>query len=419
MFEVEPPQKGVTPLRIRSSSGRMVNISQVKHEEGKTTFLDTEGRTVEPRILSANPKRALLLTERQPVARARRFDINHIPIFLDTSGNVIDVEQGQADGNVLIAQNGSPIYYGISVNEVFAYFRTMQGASVTPTLFFPTTQTELNGIIAFASGHGKTFVDPEALAIEVKTSWIEAAGIPNANEYITTTATIPTYDKTDPNKWIPNGQKTVTLAMVGMHVVGSTKGHPEMIWATFEHVGITPNDDYSYRNSVGGVTAVPRNTAGTWVFCPNNSTGPFDQPRNALDGSGNIVPVSASPVGPDTVIRRKAWGAASDVSPNFRGPAASNSEIISVNNTVRAVLIPGDVRRNYIMTGSTWMIAGSFPFTTFSFTQVGTSKMNNTTMETFMQGTDNRAAGTFNCFGCHPGNNVGVSHVFTDLKPLF
>jgi hypothetical protein len=59
-------------------------------------------------------------------------------------------------------------------------------------------------------------------------------------------------------------------------------------------------------------------------------------------------------------------------------------------------LIAGDVRRNYIMTGSTWMIAGSFPFTTFSTTEVGTSKMNNSTMETFVQGANNTAAGTFN-----------------------
>ena len=44
------------------------------------------------------------------------------------------------------------------------------------------------------------------------------------------------------------------------------------------------------------------------------------------------------------------------------------------------------------------MIAGSFPFTTFSTTEVGTSKMNNSTMETFVQGANNTAAGTFNCF---------------------
>jgi len=33
--------------------------------------------------------------------------INKIPIFIDSAGNVIDVEPGQADSGVLISQNGS------------------------------------------------------------------------------------------------------------------------------------------------------------------------------------------------------------------------------------------------------------------------------------------------------------------------
>ena len=103
----------------------------------------------------------------------------------------------------------------------------------------------------------------------------------------------------------------------------------------------------------------------------------------------------------------------------MKGPEASNSEIISVNNTVRNVLDPADVRRKYIMTGSTWMIAGTFPFNSFNPTEVGTSKLNNTTMETFTQGADNHAANTSNCFSCHGGHTTTVSHVFGDLKPLF
>src|SRR5207245_1535875 len=126
--------------------------------------------------------------------------------FLDLLGNVIDVEPGQADGaSVLIAQNGSLIYYAIAVNEVFAYFRTMQGDPfpLPSTLRFPTMMSELNTITEFAANHGRTFVDPVALAIEVKTSWIEATGVPNPDDYITIMANIPTYDKSDPNKWVP------------------------------------------------------------------------------------------------------------------------------------------------------------------------------------------------------------------------
>src|SRR5205807_133008 len=114
-----------------------------------------------------------------------------------------------------------------------------------------------------AHDHGRGLVHPETLAMEVKTSWIEATGIPNPDDYITTTATIPLYDKSDPQKWVPKGQQTTKLLMVGMHVVGSVAGHPEMIWATFEHIGNAPNDDYSYINASGSETPVPKDTSGT------------------------------------------------------------------------------------------------------------------------------------------------------------
>ena len=79
----------------------------------------------------------------------------------------------------------------------------------------------------------------------VKSSWVVAAELPNLKTYITTMATVETYDRSNPDHWLPMGQQTVLLALVGMHVVGSTNGnpangtpngHPEMIWATFEHM---------------------------------------------------------------------------------------------------------------------------------------------------------------------------------------
>jgi len=220
-------------------------------------------------------------------------------------------------------------------------------------------------------------------------------------------------------QWLP--ACTATVALVGIHVVGSTAGHPEMIWATFEHLGNTPNDAYSYRNSGGGTTPTALDTSGTWLFTTTGSTGPFNL-RHAIVSGANIAAESPpTPIGPDNIIRHKAWGAASDVQPNpLKTTPASNSEIISVNNSVRGVLIAGDVRRNYIMTGSTWLIAGSFPFASFNTTQVGTSKLSNTTMETFTQGASPTAASTLNCFSCHPaGKTTNVSHVFSSLKPLF
>jgi hypothetical protein len=417
MFEVRPALPNQKP-RVRTRAGDLVEIDNVRIGPDKqVTLLGRGGAQIQPQLLAAPREPRELL---RPGA-VQKFVVDGKAIFLDGAGNLIEVEQGQADSSVLIAQNGSPIYYGIAVNEVTAYQRTMLGASVPQNTLFPTTQGELDTITTFASSHGKTFVDPEALAFEVKTAWVETAGLANPGDYITMTADIPTYDKTNPTVWVKNGHKSATVALVGIHVVGSAAGHPEMIWATFEHVGNSPNDAYSYRNSMGGVTPVAQDLSGTWLFCGSPCAAPFnDQNRQFIAGDSIVSSSPPTPVGSDNVIRRKAWGAASDLAPNpLKGPEASNSEIISVNNTVRAVLDSGDVRRKYIMTGSTWMIAGTFPFNTFDTTQVGTSKLDNTTMETFTQGADNHAANTDNCFTCHGGHTTTVSHVFGDLKPLF
>ena len=84
----------------------------------------------------------------------------------------------------------------------------MQGPNVPPGLFFPTRQEDLDDITTFATAHGKTFVDAEALTIEIKTSWIETTGIPNTGDYITTIGSIPTYDKTDPTNGCRTARKT-------------------------------------------------------------------------------------------------------------------------------------------------------------------------------------------------------------------
>src|SRR5216683_2940314 len=146
-------------------------------------------------------------------AMVQKFVIDGISIFIDPSLAVIDVEQGQATGSgVLEAQpaaNGSLVYYATMVNDVYAYFLTgvKDGAitTATPNQFL-TVQSDLDQTTAFAMAHGKgspPFPDPNALAIEVKSSWVLAAGLPNLSSYIIITATIPTYNQANPNLWTP------------------------------------------------------------------------------------------------------------------------------------------------------------------------------------------------------------------------
>lgn len=398
---------------VRDPSGRTVAVAHARMVNGQALLLDSEGRTIQAQHVST------LVPSTEPRAAAsvaQKFVIDGVSIFLDPSLAIIDVEQGQAgDSSVLEAQtaaNGSLVYYETMVNDVFAYFLTgVKNGAITTTTpnQFPTTAADLAAIVAYATAHGKgtpPFPDPNALAVELKSSWVEAAGLPNLSGYITTTATIPTYDKTNPNNWTPTGQKTTQLALVGLHVVGSTAGHPEMVWATFEHVNNTPPAAYSY-NSTSGLKTVPQSTAGTWLFSASGSAGPFNAAHMFFAGPpGNNIQSEASfTISPSDTLRTDPWGIDGS-------NAASNTEVISMNSHVRTMLAAGDIRGNYIMTGATWTPFGLPP--SGPTPGVGTNRLANTTMETYQQGFSN-------CFSCHQNglNPDGLSHIYGGTQPLF
>jgi hypothetical protein len=462
--EIEPPQFGPTGKQlILNNRGERFEIGRIKTKyDKKPVFFDTAGRVIE----GARPLIRTNLPDLNPALIVQEFRVNADRIFLDPVGNVVNVEQGQADGSVLMSQNGSLVYYMSMVNDVYAFFLTgTKNGEITlnPTQF-PTTQAELDEIIAFAQDNGTTFPDPEALAIELKTAWVEAAGLPNLSTYITMTATIPTYDTKNPNLWVPkvpNGQKTALMALVGMHVVGSTAGHPEMIWATFDHKDNAPSGTYTYL-STSGVKRVDPDFSQDYLFCaanPDTSQLNKAHMRQLLGNPGDPVKIEAIgsfKISPSNTIRGNAWGAALTTSPNpivspdlFNPTLAtvsrSNSELISLNNNVRGMLDGADVRNNYIFTGATWTINGAGATSnygrpgnvvTIDGTAVGTSQLANVTMETYQQAIQQTLSPltiktTFNkfgnnCFSCHGSNTTRVSHIFftahdptRGIKPLF
>ena len=425
MFEVEKPQlaPGGKLLVQRTTGGTAIAEKAALNADRKLIFLDKANKPIPNTKLMFKAKAANNMI-------AQKVMINNKILFFDIFGNPIDTEEGQAaDGGsgTLLTQGGSLIYYITMVNDVYAYFLTGTkdgGISPTPTKF-PTTQADLNKITAFATLHNKTFVDPEALAIEVKSSWVDASTLPNPTDYITINGTVPVYNKSNPKHWIATGAKqTIKLAMIGCHVVGSTKGHPEMIWSSFEHVGNTPNADYKY-NSVPGPNPadVPQDTNGTWLFCASGANGPsahFNQQIQSASGA-DIVSDGAAPIGPTNIIRFKPFGAAVNSIPNplITSVAASNSQVMSMNNSVRGQLIPGDIRGNYFFLGATWTIAGAAPSgASPSGNVVGTSQLANSTMETF-QVLNSNFDQFNNCFGCHQTNQTTVSHIFPGIKKLF
>jgi hypothetical protein len=438
MLEVQPTPADATPV-VRSSTGARIEIGSVRlGTDQKAVLLDKQGGVIEPLHLPIERPQAAS-TPNAPLT-VQRFIINGIPIFINPAGNVVDVEQGEADGGVLQSQGKSLVYYATMVNDVYAYFLTgVKDGKINPSgAPFPTAQAQLNQIMSFAAGaappNKKTFPDPDALAVEVNSAWVEAAGLPNLSSYITMNATIPTYDTSNPSKWTVNGQKTVQLALVGIHVVGSLNGHPEMVWSTFEHFGNAPSGSYTYittSNATKGVAPNPPG-AGTWLFSKANSSGPFNrelmtQPFQSTDIVANAA--FGNKIAPSDTMRWHAFGAASNVPPNplaldpnthQPSTAASNSDIISINQSISAMMPSGDLRNNYFMLGATWTEGGASPSEPFpSGNEVGTSVLANTTMETYQQGSSNTNASAANCFSCHTSNTTFVSHVFPALKPLF
>jgi len=243
---------------------------------------------------------------------------------------------------------------------------------------------------------------------------VVAASLPNQGNYITMNATIPVYDRSNPNQWTQTGQQTVLMALVGMHVVGSTSGHPEMVWATFEHTGNVPVGTYTY-NAASGPQTVTQNVAGTWLFSATNSAGPFNVAHMTASGPPNVITSSPNPAGgtftisASDTLRIEPWGIDGS-------QAGSNTEVISMNEHVTGMLAGGDIRGNYLMTGATWTPFGSNP--SGSNDGVGTNKLSNSTMETYAQGS--------NCFDCHqnltpnlPNVTTEVSHIYPAIKPLF
>jgi hypothetical protein len=453
----------------------------VRLEKGKAILLDANGNVIQAQpSQGVMPKDRAQITSQVPtMITARKFIIDGFPIFIDPTLAVITVEQGQAtfggNGGVLEAQlSGVPsggerlVYFATIVNDVYAYYATgvldgkisltpltgkaSEGLAfcpppgVTPSKTincFPTTQADLTQITTFAGTapppFPTTFPDGPALAIEVKSAWVEAAGLPNLSSYITMTATIPNYTQTSTATWTQNGQKTVQLALVGMHVVGSADGHPEMIWATFEHVANTPRAPYQYINTSGATVTVsptvsnlpviggtslpwlfsaasaPSPSPGAGAFGCNNPPEPpspatFNNQNMSYDATSTPPTIVASPtftISPSNTIRWKAFGGPCDVVPNpiDFSTAASNTEIISINNSIRGAggLASGDVRGNYVLTGATWTVSGMAPTPAKSVSSsscansstvapgcaVGTSALSNTTMETYQQGGDN------------------------------
>jgi hypothetical protein len=433
LFEVVPAKLAPNGKQlILNGAGEEVEVESADITNGNAVFKDAAGKVIAgpkpiirpellPRVGAPRVAPEATPTPGAPQAPGlqivQRFTVNSLLFFIDPLGLLVtplNPEEGQAEGgDVLLSQGKSVVYYTIVVNDVYAYFLTgnKTGGITPPATQFPTTAADLANIVAFAKTSGITFPDPNALTVESKMSWVDASTLSDPGNYITASATVPSYNTSNSSQWVATGRKNITLALVGVHFVATVAKHSEMIWASFEHFGNTPNAAYTYTSNSGSKT-VPQDSAGKWLFCVTNcpTNGAFNIVHAQVDGTG--IGGIGSPITPSNTQRINPFG---------QPGTFDNTPVVSLNHSVLSQLLSGDIRKNYFMLGATWTAVGGAPTSvppsnTSGDAQVGTPKMTNSTMETYVQGT--------NCFSCHdnmglPGGMLnGLSHIYTAIQPL-
>lgn len=414
--------------------GNRVEVARIEtNPDGTHRFYDKAGKQV------LHPK-AILRHHQNLVPILQELVAGNTHAFIDTGGNEINVELGQATGDVLMAQNGSLVYYLTLVNDVYANFLTASDDHVMSGLRFPIDSTERDSICAYAKAHHRVLPDSNALAIEIKSAWIEASTLPagDTNNYIRVSATIPVYKKTN-SIWVATSTKTVRMALAGMHVVGSVAGHSEMVWATFEHVSNSPNAAYTYLATDSSKKTIAQDNGTGWLFANTSATADtfYNKSHMSIDNPAlkddttnrdTIFAINNFPISPSNTLRTTPWGSVTDSATNQQdlSSAASNSEIISFNNTIQSYLA-GDLRMNYLLIGATWTFGGtppngaSYGSDTTHGVAIGTSALANSTMETYFQNRSGAFTQT-TCFYCHNQSNSNLpgalSHVYTAILPL-
>jgi hypothetical protein len=284
--EVGPTGKAL----IRDNAGNKFEIERAQvAPDGKVVLLDKLGKAIAPEATWTGKLRLRDMSGNALKLRPKVVMLNGRPHFETTGGEAVEVVElglGQAGGgNVLMSRGGSLVYYAMQVNNVFAYFLTRNHDAQTSPIpdQFPTgkkdqtgKKTDLDLVVEFAKRrYGKDLEHANSLAMEVKSSWVDAATVDDPSKYITITASVPVFKKVSETTWerVGNETRQVRLALVGMHVVGSVAGQPEMIWATFEHVNNTPSERYTYWDTQSRPKEVPRSTAGSWLFFRHRRNG--------------------------------------------------------------------------------------------------------------------------------------------------
>lgn len=365
--------------------------------------------------------------------------------FTEAAGAIVE-----ADGNMLVSPNGYPVYASVHMNE--SYFKTAQKNLIVTGDYEKNPDTD--------------YFDVGAAVF--KATWLRLdPGQPAPAGAYTTQAEVPVLSLQTVNGATvvaPSGQfTTVTVALVGLHVVGYTQNHPEFLWGTFEHVANSPkfadntfdpsstaSDPKTYTFYQGGtpwnqLNYNQGNQAAPFLLSFNASTQRFATltvPNNLSNGSYSGTSPSTSPG--TNIVLANATGSETN-SPS--GPANIAALNQSAQTFYAGLQTAQSTFANYFLVGTVWMAPNTYVATNpnvFSLNNnnaFGSVNLANTTAETFFQvphvspsnAVPSANGSTMqNCFLCHnptsfnfqtpppaklASRRIAISHVISANSP--
>ena len=305
---------------------------------------------------------------------AARSIVGHdLPGFSEGAGAFV-----QADGNVLVAPNGYPVYTSVHMN---------------PT-YFATARKNLIATGDYQKGDpNDTF--PLGAAV-FKATWLRLAPgeDPPANSFVTQ-AQVPvlTVQRSATSITIlpvPNKFVSAKVALVGLHVVGVTVNHPEFLWGTFEHTLNTPQAPDNTFSASGS------SSTGYTFYKANTSYGEANVRKLPPQLTFNTKTQRFAPV-TNAVLENQTGG-----ENQTDGPANVQSVTTQGQSFLAKTKAPQSVFANYYLVGTVWMQPNTYNLKSDQSNAVGSVTLANTTAETFEQYPSNADMGKVkNCFMCH------------------
>lgn len=350
-----------------------------------------------PRFMSMQSPNDLLLGDKSLIKSSKRTLV--LASRAHASKQLDDLIEGagaivEADGNMLVAKNGYPVYASVHMNA--SYFKTAQNNLIINDGYKNNTDDY------FSVG-----------AAVIKATWLRLGnGVEAPEGTFVTTAKVPVLQQiktgTESGKTaevvrpIPNKTEDVQVALVGMHVVGYTENHPEFLWGTFEHklnAPMIPDNTFEISGKSDiDYTFYKASTPFSEVNKPNND---MQKPVLSFDEkTGTFYP-------PTNVVQQNLSGGENQK--NGVANIASLNE--SSQNFLRSQKNPKQADfSNYNLIGTVWMEPNSYGLKSGAADAVGSITLANSTAESFFQVAKNTPSNEVkNCFSCHNASSYTFS----------